>query len=84
MVKQKQKKDIKMKEETCTEVTLAVIQTDVTYIKEKMDALDTKMNNNYVSKEEFEPVKNIVYGLVGIILIAVIGALLALVVQGKN
>lgn len=37
--------------------------------------------NRFVSKDEFEPVKLLVYGLVGLILIAVIGALLALVVS---
>lgn len=33
-----------------------------------------------VTQKEFEPVKRIVYGAVGLILVAVIGALIALVV----
>ena len=35
----------------------------------------------YTTKVEFNPVKRIVYGAVGIILVAVLGALLALVVR---
>ena len=38
-------------------------------------------SERYVSKVEFEPVQKIVYGMVGIILVAVIGALVALVVM---
>ena len=43
--------------------------------------MDQKVSSNYVSKEEFEPIKKIVYGLVGLILVAVVGALMALVVR---
>lgn len=66
------------------QVKLAVIQNDLTYIKEKMNAIDTKVSNNYVSKEEFEPIKKIVYGVVSLILVAVVGALVALVVGAQQ
>lgn len=62
------------------EIQLAVIQNDLTYIKEKLNAVDNKVSAHYVSKEELEPIKKIVYGLVSLILIAVVGALVALVV----
>ena len=65
------------------ETKLAVIQTDLTYIKEKLNALDIKVGAHYVSKEEFEPIKKIVYGLVSLILIAVVGALVGLVLGNK-
>lgn len=65
------------------ETKLAVIQTDLTYIKEKLNAVDNKVSSHYVSKEEFDPIKKIVYGLVSLILIAVVGALVALVVGAK-
>jgi hypothetical protein len=65
------------------ETKLAVMQTDLTYIKEKLNAVDTKVSSNYVSKEEFEPIRKIVYGVVSVILIAVVGAVVALVVGGK-
>lgn len=65
------------------ETKLAVMQTDLTYIKEKLNAVDTKVSSNYVSKEEFEPIRRIVYGVVSLILVAVVGAIVALVIGGK-
>jgi len=65
------------------DIKLAVIQTDLTYIKEKMTAIDNKVSSGYVTKEEFEPIKKIVYGVVSLILVAVVGAVVALVV-GTN
>ena len=57
------------------ETKLALLQNDVTYIKEKLNAV--------VSREEFDPVRKIVYGVVTLILIGVVGALVALVVGAK-
>lgn len=65
------------------ETKLAVIQNDITYIKEKLNTVDEKVSTHYVSKEEFEPIRKIVYGLVALILVGVVGALLALVVGAK-
>ncbi len=79
------KKAIKMSSEsTRDDIKLAVIQNDLTYIKEKMNAIDNKVSSGYVSKEEFEPIKKIVYGVVSLILIAVVGALVALVISGSK
>ena len=69
--------------EQSDETKLAIMQTDLTYIKEKLNAVDNKVSSHYVSKEEFEPIKKIVYGMVGLILVAVVGALVALVVGAK-
>lgn len=65
------------------QIELAVIKNDLTYIKEKLNSVDQKVSTHYVSKEEFEPIKKIVYGLVSLILIAVVGALVALVVGAQ-
>ena len=40
-----------------------------------------ELKTNYVTKTEFFPIKNIVYGMVGTILLSVIVALIALVVK---
>jgi hypothetical protein len=44
------------------------------YIQKDISEIKTKLDNKYVSKEEFATVKSIVYGLVSLILIAVVGA----------
>ena len=61
-------------------VALAVIQNDISYIKESLDEIKTSTEKKYVTKEDFDPVKRIVYGLVALILVGVVGALLALVI----
>lgn len=61
---------------------IALIQQDISYMKDKLDNVDQKISTHYVSREEFEPIKKIVYGMVGLILVAVVGALVSLVVKG--
>lgn len=59
------------------EVMLEYIKRDINDIKETLKA-------DYVRRAEFEPVKKVVFGVVGLILSSVIVALIALVVsQGK-
>lgn len=49
------------------------ILTEIGCINQKLDDL-------FVTKDEFNPVKNIVYGLVGLVLVAVAGALIRLII----
>lgn len=69
------------KTQKSSDVKLAVIANDIGYIKEKLSHIEDSVNAHYVTKDEFEPIKRIVYGLVSLILIAVVGALINLVVQ---
>jgi hypothetical protein len=57
--------------------SIKYIQRDIAEIKEKLD-------DKYVTKDEFLPVKNIVYGMVAIILIAVLGGLIALIINSPH
>lgn len=59
---------------------LAVIANDISYIKGEIKEIKEKLEGDYVTHQEFEPVKKIVYGLVGITMVAVLGAILALVI----
>lgn len=67
---------------TNQETDIALIKQDISYMKDKLDGVDAKISTHYVSREEFEPIKKIVYGMVGLILVAVVGALVSLVVKG--
>ena len=49
-------------------------------LKGDIGRLNDKVDSRYVTHEEFEPIKRLVYGVVGLILVAVVGALLALVI----
>lgn len=61
-----------------SKVDLERIEKNVSDLAEKIDGLAKQ----YVTQAEFGPVKRIVYGAVGIILVAVIGAVIGLVVVG--
>lgn len=60
---------------------IALMAQDIVYIKKSVDDLALKVDHNYITKDEFQPVKQLVYGLVGLILTAVIGAIMALVLR---
>jgi hypothetical protein len=60
---------------------IGMVSESVKYIKEKVEKIEEKLEKDYVTQEAFAPVKNVVYGLVGLILVAVIVAVLALVIR---
>jgi len=45
-----------------------------------IEEINSKLDEKYVTKESFVPIQYLVYGLISMILVAVIGALLTLVV----
>lgn len=62
-------------------VDVATIKQDVEYIKDNISKLNHRLECNYVYKSEFEPVKKIVYGMIGVILTAVAVATASLVIN---
>lgn len=54
---------------------------DIEQIKKDITEINLLVKDNYVRREEFNPVQKIVYGLVSVILMGVIGALMALVLK---
>lgn len=59
---------------------IAVILSKVGYIEGEVKEIIQKLQSSYVTQDQFEPVKKVVYGLVTIILLAVVGALVGLVI----
>lgn len=59
---------------------VAVILSKVQYIESDVKSVKDKLENDYVTQDQFEPIKKVVYGLVSIILVSVIVALVALVI----
>ena len=64
------------------EVKLALMANNIEHIKSRVEKIDAKLEEDYVTHVEFEPIKKIVYGLVALILVAVVGAIVGLVVAG--
>ena len=60
--------------------SIALISQDIGYIRASIEEIKDDLEKKYVTKVEFNPVKLITFGFVGIILMAVLGSLIALVV----
>lgn len=63
------------------ETKIAVMQEQIMGIKDTVERIEQKLENKYVSKEEFQPIKRLVYGCVSIILSSVIVAMVALIIK---
>ena len=50
-------------------------------ITKQVKEMEDYIEKNYVKNDRFEPVKNVVYGVVALIITAVIGALLSLIIK---
>lgn len=77
--RQKDHRMSEAKKET-PEAVLARIDERTKTTEEKITHIEEKLDSNYVTKDEFRPVKQLVYGFVGVVLLAVVGALVALVI----
>ena len=63
-------------------ISFEVIDTKLNFIMQSVKDIKQDLEKNYVTRMEFDPVKKVIYGLIGIILVAVVGAVIALVVKG--
>jgi len=61
-------------------VSFALMAQNIQNIQSDVKNINDALKDDFVKKEEFTPVKNLVYGFVVLIVIAVIGAILALVI----
>lgn len=57
-----------------------VANLDMSYIKKDVIEIKEMLKSNYVTKEAFNPVKIITYGMTGIALVGVVGAVVSLVI----
>lgn len=62
----------------------SVVNIDIGYIKGDVKEIKEMLNNKYITKEAFGPVKLIAYGLVSFVMVAVLGSLMALVLIKRN
>jgi len=58
-----------------------IIANDLSYIRRDLNEIKHKLENEYVTRESFEPIKRVVYGLVSLILTGVGLAIVALVIN---
>lgn len=58
----------------------ALVAKDVEYLKRDVAEMKGDLKGKFVTQDQFEPIKKIVYGLVALILTAVIVALLGTII----
>ncbi len=66
-------------------IQLGILLQSVDGLKEDIKDLKgefSKLEKKFVTKVEFAPVKNIVYGMVGLFLVGIITAVLKLIISG--
>ena len=65
---------------TETKVLLARIDERTKNLEKELKEISEKLDKDYVSRDEFAPIKKIVYGMVGVILLAAVVAMVNLVI----
>lgn len=61
-------------------INIALMNQNIVNLQKQVQDMQDTLKSDFVKKEEFEPVRNLVYGFVVLIVVAVVGALVALVV----
>lgn len=75
-----------------TNIDVAIIANDISYIKQELDDIKKRLDQQYVTRVEFDgkmkslmdkydPGLKLIYGMVTLVLTGVMGALLALVIN---
>lgn len=57
------------------------VEVKLGFIIKELDEIKSKLEKNYVSMEQFNPVRNIVFGMTAIVLTSVFTALIYLVIK---
>ena len=60
---------------------IAVIANDISYIKKSIDDMNSRLDHHYVTKDEFDPIKKLVYGMVALVLSSVVTAVMVILVK---
>ena len=60
---------------------VSTLEAQYQHIIEKLESIETRLSNGYVSQDEFWPVKTIVYVGAGTVMLAVLTAVVALVLK---
>jgi len=63
------------------ETKIAVMCNDMDYVKKTLEKIDRRLDSNYVTKVEFEPIKKGYYGLLMLIVTTIIIAVLSQVIK---
>jgi len=63
------------------EFTMAVLDASLSNLEAEVREIKVIIKDSYVTRMDFDPVKSVVYGLTGVVLIGAIAALVVLVLR---
>lgn len=63
------------------EFGLAVLDAKLSHVRDDVTEIKDILRGEYIRREEFAPVKQVVFGLVAVIMLAVVGALVTLILR---
>jgi hypothetical protein len=63
------------------ETDIKLIQQDILYIKESVNNINKKLEQDYVTRQEWTPYRTFLQGAISLILLAVGGAVMALIIK---
>lgn len=72
------------KEDKSASKILSRVETEIEHLKDGQEEIKQMLADKYVTHDEFSPIKLIVYGMVGTILLSVLGAIIALVIKSSS
>ena len=61
------------------QIALAEMAKDIGYIKDEIKEIKENLDNKYVQRSEFTPIRSIVIGMVAIVLTSFLGGVISLV-----
>ena len=70
-----------MKNNNDLKTDIAIISTKLDNVQVDVKEIKEKLESDYVTKEEFDPYKRIIQGIITLILTAIVGALLTLILK---
>lgn len=62
-------------------VNYELVHNDIKYIRRDVEEIKELISKEYVTKTEFNPIKNLVYGLVSVIMLSVVAGLMTLILK---
>jgi thiosulfate reductase cytochrome b subunit len=68
------------KDKESEQTIIALMGRDIKEIRHDVSDMQENIHENYITRIEFDPVQKIIYGIVGVVLLTVLSALVALVV----
>lgn len=60
------------------------LSVDIDYLRRDIDDTKDRLDKNYITRAEFDPVRNIAYGLVALICLTILGYLIITMLNGAH